>query len=378
MPELFPHVPASVTEILDFLTDVRSHPSGEVRDSLRDATQVLELGFSMSPAEARDAVARVRANPAGEWYVPVWPDVSWVDASVAAGAGSIGVSTDADYRAGGLAIVLKSYLECELVEVASASGGTLTLAGSPTIAASYDGPLLVAPVGTYLLLEGFRTSGEFSVIRGLASFRRVDNEDLGASSLATYLSSPVLDAGTVLSSPLDGAVARALEVIDSGFGTVALEAVEGYVRQRSVLSFADADPAARWARKRLLHYLRGRDRAFWLPSFRRDFTVSTAFSSTLLRAADVDYPDVPGLVGRSIEIDTGSSRIHRAISAAAVVGSELQLTLSTAPGTTVPVSARVSLMTLQRLDADRVQLDHEFIGGGFVSRCRVPTVEVPA
>lgn len=376
MPDVFPHIPATVREVLDFLTDVRSHPAGEVRDSLRDGMQRLVLGLVRQPAEAARIVARFRDNAAGEWHVPIWQDATFFSGNISAGAGSISVETDADYRAGGKAIIWASDLEWELVDVASASGGTLTLSG--TVAASYTGPLLVAPVGTFVSPEGISQARSYPVERFSVDFLRTDNDDLGASSLATHLSSPVLADGSVVVQELEGGVRQALDLIDSGFGAVAIETSETYVRQRSMVSFADSAVAARWSRRQLLHYLRGRDRAFWLPTFRRDFTVLVSFTGTLLRAAEKDWPDVAGLVGRSIEIDNGSSTIHRTITAASIVSNELRLTLNANASITVGTGSRVSLMTLQRLDADRVEIEHRFIGDGFLSTARVPTIEVAA
>lgn len=377
MPEVFPHVPRNVTEILDFLTDIRSHPAGEVRESLRDATQVLQLGFRLAPEEAMMAQARFRENTAGEWHVPIWSDASWIEAGVAAGASTLAAPEEADYRPGGLAIVLRSWTEWEVVQIASVGAGSLTLAGPP-VSKDYPGPVLVAPVGVFISPLGLQFAEDFATVDMELEFRRVDNIDLGASDLQAHLGYPVLADGAVIVAPLDGAITQALDVIDSGFGKVAIEEVQLYKRRRGLLSFADADRSKRWARKRFLHHLRGRDQAFWRPSFRRDFTIVEAFSGTLMRTEQAAWPDPSTLVGRSVQIDTDGTLIHRAISGASVNGAELEITLDSAPPITVPASARLSLMTLGRLDADRIEIEHQFTGRGFVSRCEVPTIEVPA
>lgn len=379
MAEFWPHAPAQIRETLSFYTDVRSHPAGEIRDSLRLATQRLLLSFRRDPAEGARAMHLFRSNAGGEWRVPLWHDATFHAGAIAAGATSLSVTTEADYQSGGLAVIWKSDTEWELVTVASASGGTLTIGGSPAeVLASYSAPVIVAPVGTFLAPGGMSQAREFALERFSIEFLRTDGTDLGNSTLPAYLSSPVVSEASVVVQPLDARIQQSLDLIDSQFGSYALETEETYVRLRSMLSFADSEVTARWARRRLLHYLRGRDRAFWLPSFRRDFTVVAAFSTTLLQAAEGEFPDVAGLVGRSIEIDTGAALIHRQISAAEVVSGVLRLTLNATPGVTVPTTARVSLMTLQRLDSDQVDIEHQFLGAGFLSQVRVPTIEVAA
>lgn len=373
MATAWPFIPAKVGETLAFKTDIRRCYAAEARDSLRDAVQSFELRHVMQELEAARARELVRANPLGPWSVPLWFDATEVGA-ISAGATVLAVETNADFRAGGKAMILDDYRAYELVDVISIGAGAITVSA---VAGDYVDASVV-PVQQCLAPSGIGFKQTPTHVEVSAAFTSLEPADLGASGY------PVLDGFEVVTDPpsaiqaLDGAVAQALEVIDSGFGAMQALETEGYVRPRFKLAFADHDAATRWARRQWLHATRGRDAAFFVPTWKRDLqlTAPAGAADLTISVADV-MPAAADYAGRYVQIDTGAGYLHRKITGASVAGDVATLSIA-APGVTVPASSVISFLELMRFDSDTFQIDHRRVAAGILSAFNAPTVGVPA
>lgn len=382
MPVVFPYMPTSLSETLSFLTDVRDTPSGEWRDSLRDAVQLLTYSFNQLP-ETTEAVRQlIDLKRFGTFYVPLWQFMTVVDAGVAAAATSISVNTDADYSSG-FAIVWKDDETFEVVTVTAAAGGALTLASG--VVATYTGRTLVAPLCVALVDEGATISRTYKRTSLQLTFRRTDNTDLADGWPYEFEGDdPVMSEASfvVIGGGLAGGFNQASDLVDSDFGAYSLEKVGDYSRARLTLNLIEDDTASRWAALGALHYLRGRDLSFFMPTFQRDFepVAVTNPANGFLSIKQVDDDTLEKLVGAVIRrVNYGFSslvRYHR-VTAAANQSGVTVLTLNAVNGLAWPLDTTVSLCPRVRLDADQITLSHTPNGDGqIVTSATIPAIEV--
>lgn len=382
MPTLFPHIPSRVTETLEFNTDVRRAFNGELRDSLKPATQRLICEYVFKDEEALRAEMLFRNQPAGEWYVPVWSEATRYVGTIASGAGSISsVEDDADYRAAGRAAIVETDQKAEVVTTASISGGTLTLTG--TTSQAYTGtqetPLMIAPVRTCYAPNGITIDMQFGITTIIIEFLVIEPLDIGESLFSTTLDSiEVVTDVSFVNSPLAGDLAQALELIDNGFGAYSLQTTEGYQRRRSTLALYEITYANRYALKKWLHYIRGKDRPFWLPTWKNDLTLNApvASGSNQLATSQIVTDTPSDFVDLGLYVTSVNGNFARTITNATNGASTMTLTLNTTHGISVPSSARLYLMHRVRFDTDRLELIHQNSRDGFVTSFSAPVIEV--
>ena len=187
-----------------------------------------------------------------------------------------------------------------------------------------------------------------------------------------YRGRDVLMHPSLVRQPLRETLAQAFEAVDSGLGLMVLEPLRDLVERGSVLGLKDNGPAACWSRRRWLHRLRGRARAFWLPSWGRELVLQAAGVSgddILIVAPTLD---LSGWIGRHILIDLPGGGMFREVTSAIYdpLGHQLEI----APlDRDVPVGTVGHLMTQVRLDTDRIELEHRIAG----TEASLTVLEVP-
>jgi len=266
LPSALPYAPSQIREILSFKTDVRRSPYGEHRDSLRPATQELRLTFRVLPAVSEVIQNLLRSNYADTWQVPLWQDHQQLSGTYSSSETYFDVSTNADYVADGSAIIWSGSSTYEIGAVSSVDASPEGITLSSGITGSYADPI-VAPVGLFYL-TGVRATRSYAFDDIEVSLRRIDNRDLANLSWDTVSGTPEVSGHGVVVSPLDAGVARVMDLIQNDFGGIASVAEESQAYYRSSVSFAASTRSERWALKQNLHWLRGRDQAFYLDSLR--------------------------------------------------------------------------------------------------------------
>lgn len=163
-----------------------------------------------------------------------------------------------------------------------------------------------------------------------------------------------------------------MEYVDNGFGPVVVEPIRDLFERRDTITLKAQDAANRWALRRWLWSLRGRQASFWLPTWGNELQLRAPMSAgaTLMRVAPIG--PVAQLIGRRIALEVGDALRFRTITAAIEDGLEHRLSLSSSPGTPMPLGTKVHLMTLVRADTDRVEISH----GVGASEVSLPIVEV--
>ncbi|MCG7520846.1 hypothetical protein [Ruegeria sp. Ofav3-42] len=377
MADLWPFVPqVNSSEVLAYKTDIRFDPEGEMRDSLGEMRQTLEYVFLLDDAGRARATELYRSNPLGEWLLPVWQECTLLDGAIPAAATAISVNTSADYRQSSLAVAHQSETVFSVLDVDQVNPGELVLSNpvGQDLSGSGGEPIAVAPVRTVLIRGGLRERRRY---KGLTEFSvTFEVQDaLGAPAVLypLYGGLQVMTDPSVSISPLGGGVAQAARYLDSGFGGLVAVDVRNFPESTSTVSFQDATPETRWKRKQWFSSVRGRDSAFWLPSWAEDLSlvqgVSAASNSITVRPV---MPNIQDYVGRHILIDDGEF-IFRKVTSVGTSGDNHRLFLS--PLGRDVLKAEISFMKKVRLDADRVEFRQ---ADGFITRMECPVREVPA
>ena len=146
------------------------------------------------------------------------------------------------------------------------------------------------------------------------------------------------------------------------------------IRECEAITLKAQDATERWALRRWLWSLRGRQASFWLPTWGRELQLRAAMTagSTLMRV--VPITDLAAYVGRAILLEMPSGLRFRTINTAVVDSADHRLTLSSSLGEPVAIGTKVHFLTLVRSDADRIEIRH----GAVASEVTLPVVEVLA
>ena len=381
-PPLWPFPAAQeVSEVLEWQTDVLQSEAGEQRIALRTRPrEIITLRHRLDALRMAQAAELARAGFAGEWHVPLWHMPLQAEAGLEQGATEIMIATGhADFRAGVLAGVAVDGSAAAPVAIATMQADRLILAEPlvlqlPVMTVG-AGRISVMPIRAGLLTAPVeiarRRQGDGVVT---ASFLLRDASDIAPLVLPSYLGRPVQTNPSLMRSPLTASLRSAVEYVDNGFGPVVIEPIRDVFERGESITLKAHGPAARWAQRRWLVSLRGRQASFWLPTWGRELQLRAAMTSgsTLMRVAPITT--LENYVGRRIMLEMPSALRFRSITAAIEDGLDHRLTISSNLGEPVPLGTKVHFLTAVRSDADRVEIQH----GAVVSEVTLPVVEVGA
>lgn len=364
--------PSGLSETWTFGTSVREGRVGEFRDAL-GLRETHQLDWAIeAPERLRMELAFRRGLAAGgEFYVPVWPAASWMADPVTAGQFELEVEGASEYRVGDLVALISSDMDFELQVLVGIDGSVLEFGASPGLGAR-PGPFLVAPVATCLCPDGLTFGINFAVQTARAEFIRIDPGVEGFNPFGTFEGVPVLEQAPALGGSLVGGVARQVDLLESGLGAIAGEETQLYSRSRQTMALLNAR-ADRYVPRGWVRFLRGRDRSFWMPSFLPEIPVVQSIGAVSFDTTN--FAGIEDLAGKVILIRDGLLSVVRRISGTTMAGSLRRISYPSV-GQALTPAAQVSLVQRVRVDTDEVQWQHEFIGGGLLSRADLPVREV--
>lgn len=379
-----------VPETLEWRTDVlESYGGAEQRVMVRQLPrQSFAYTYLLS---ARQEVSRalngLYGRVGGIFAVPVWWDARHLTADAALGATVILVDTTfADFRANGFVVLWRSSSDYEVVEVDTLTGSQLNLT-RPTDQAHPAATTYAIPVQRCLIADPTPTSRRTNGVTTIeATWTSQEQTDLAATDgeLTLYRGLPVLNDlnfidGDEISEPIESKAV----VIDNKTSHAAKSYRRRFPRIISAKGWEPETAAELWAVRKLLYALRGRQRSFWLPTFREDFvlTATVGPAATTLLVQPVDYErfiDTNEPLGDiAIYLNNGSVFFRELTNVEPGPGGTEQLSISSALGVTVNVAdvTRISFLVRSRLDADTVTITHDGLSR---ARIYVPTVGVQA
>ncbi len=381
LPETWPFHAKPVSETLEWLTEVLGGRTGEQRLALRNAPrQSFSYSVRLSSAEHARAVSFAKRRAGTVIGVPVWMEGVNLTVDLTAAEDSIALDTTAgDWRLDGGVVIWERSDKFAVARVASVSPGSLGLLGP--IGQDFHKPTIM-PLRPALVPEGFSVDRQATYSDVGAKFLVIDNRDLAglwASDYPQYQGLDVVTEKPVLVASVAENIIRSADYVDNGFGPIRVEALRNYADFGQTVSFLEKRPGGVWKRRLWLHLLRGKQKAFWLPSSNQDLalqaTIGAAATTVLVKS--VGHPS--SYLGRHVMmlLNNGTSLMRQITGAASSGGGNDSIVISASLGQTVTPAdiAMFCFISKVRLNADQVPIDHRLVDASVVN---VPVIEVPA
>jgi hypothetical protein len=380
-PQLWPFPAAeSVSEVLEWRTDVLQARAGEQRIALRSLPrEIVTFRHRCDALTMARAAELVRSGFASDWGVPLWHMAQQPMVDLTQGDLEIPLDTSAaDFQAAGFAAIALDGGEAALLEISTTEPDRLILAEpvvlqAPTMTVS-AGRVTVAPLRIGILaaaVEFARRRQNDGTVN--ATFLLRDAPDLAPLVLPSYLGYPVQTDPSLTRTPLAASLRRAVEYVDNGFGPVVVEPLREIFERGETITLKAQGTAKRWALRRWLWSLHGRQASFWLPTWGRELQLQVAMTSGSAQMRVAPVAGLTAYVGRKILLEMPGGPRFRTITAAVAEGAVHRLTISSNLGEPVVIGTKVHFMTHVRSDADRVEIEH----GAIASEVTLPVVEVP-
>lgn len=360
-------------ENLEFYTHILKTRSSEQRIAMREAPrQSFDLSFTKRDHEFTEIKIAAKEWVARLWGCPVWREQSTVSAAATATAINFD-TTSADYRDGGLVMLWETPDKAAAVEIDTVRVDGIDL----SLPLSDDWTnALVMPLRLARIKGGVDISRKGAGITNLsASFHVTDNVNLSESAYIQYLGYDVFTDEQVVQGGLSERISVPIQEFDNGSGPVVVETLQDFTDFSKSIGRLIADKAGLWTFRKWLHSRMGKQKAFWLPSWNKDFVVVADITAlaVLIAVQDVDaslYVSVPFDI--MLKTTDGNIQYRRVSNISRVDGIEY-LTIDSAVGAITTAEVDICcLMALCRLNADKIELNHDTH-----TKTTIPVIEVP-
>lgn len=375
LPRLWPFAASGeIIEVLEWNTNVLTSRAGEQRIALRTLPrEIVTLTHRVDALVLAKATELARAGFAGPCLLPMWhmaqrPTADLVQGSLEiylpTGLATFDVPSNGTTSFAAIAIDGGAVVQ---IEIAAIEADRLIL-GAP-LAGLLPAPLVKSTRVAVMPLRAAQIAAPIEVTRRrqndatiTATFLLQATSDLPAPDLPIYQGAIVQTNPSLTRAPLASTLKQTVEYIDNGFGPVTVEPLRDIFDRGEAITFKAKTPTERHDLRRWLFALRGRQTPFWLPTWGAELQLRTAMtaSTTLMRIAPI--ADLSAYAGRHIMIETSAGLKFRKINSAVLDGANHRLTLSSNLGVPLPLGARVHFLTLVRVDADRVEVQHQGVG----------------
>lgn len=369
-----------VLETLEWKTDILTSKLGvEQRRALRQLPRrTMEASYLHAGPERAAFDLFIAANGGKDCYVPLLPDGTPLARDVPAGSAFLPLRSTygREFNAGGLIVIRRDTFAYEMAEVDVVTPSGLYLV-SPTTA-PWKGGEKVFPVfrGHFTDQPDVTRHGPQASISNVR-FRQQGAAVLppsyvnplvysaAAAQMVSYNGVPILSLPPNEAGTFAQATDRLTDTFDPGFGPIAQV-------DRARLPFegrdyrwllANADQRSLF--RNVLYAMKGRRRAFWLPTFNDDLIPTEAISASNrgLRVRQFGFARMggPATERRTVLIVLRDGTvIPRLIVSAQDEGATELVVLDKPLGVNVPLGGirRISFMSLARQDQDAIEISH--------------------
>lgn len=362
----------SVVDSLQWRTELGGSRDGtESRRAKRSAPRRRYRFLAQSvEAQVQALDGRIVRGHAGDWYVPIWHDVTRTVFSLSAGATSITVEgiDEREFTADGYAVIISpDGTTFEQVAIAGLITGTNDgITASSGIANDYPAGSTVYPAHKGRLPEAIdigqitaavtETSVEFDLIEQPPS--------PSSHTLSTYNDGtgarPIWAEEPNWLSPVGRTYERLFSRTDAGVGAWRRDDLGGIEFFRQTRDHQFTTRSEMYALRQWLGYLSGRYREFWAPTWTADLTRTRGLTGTdnYLYVEPIDWSQYGSQIGRrDIFIKTSSGYIAAGINgAASESATEDRLTLDTTPTATAKKDIKkICWLQPVRLGSDQIE-----------------------
>lgn len=381
---------APVKETLAWLTDIIEALDGrEQRIALRkQPKQILEVTYLLDGNTRQRMMSALLDWMDNVFGLPLWHERLFLTSATSAGATNFPVrnADQGDFRVGGLAAIISNDYTYDVINIAAVTATQITSV-SPAVN-GYAAGVRIVPLRTAILrrsVTGARTHVTLEELR--LTFEVTDN-DTGAVTgsttpgfWSTYNSRVLFDDSNFIEGSMREEFTRKVYRIDNETGVVSQTSTWDRAKRVQEKGFVLRNRADIYTFRKLLTSLRGKQKAFWIPTFIEDMTVVAQLT---LGAAtmDIEAQDYVRFVRDRLPMKvfritfTDGTSLVRSVSSSATISSTVErLTLDTTWPATRAASevSRVQFYELVRLDTDEVTINYPRIG---LARCRVPLMRV--
>lgn len=371
-----PDVP--VTEELAWATDImKSRQGNEQRMALRDAPrQRIKYKYRFEDSDPDSSHIRnlLLANQAFLFSVPAWYEQQTITGTYLAGVDTITIpdTSWSDFRVGFAVLIQQPDGTSFDSQILAITATTLQFVSG--IPANIQEGALVVPLRVCNLLGSPAFNDYKETLQETSlTFETTINVDIGAldgsfttlNGIAVLNNENVMDSGTASSSQT---VEFAEMNPQPGDRFRKDREILADVTRRKGVDVYSLSELATW--RTFLHYLRGSWLAFYLPTFRRDLNLQSAYdlNSPVLVVDPVGATGLGNIEPRTklfMRLDDGREFLLEIFS---VVdnGTNETVTLDAAPqggSEVIPADqVRISWMPLVRIDGDVATITHQFVG----------------
>ena len=352
--------------------------SAEQRIRFRDTpVRMFDHQYAWTPREYERARAMFRDAHPGPFDLPDWGLAHRV--SVTAGASSIAFDNAYPMLDVGdaVAIIQDSEQYQELtISSANAFGINLSFPVSDSYSNAYLVPLVEADA-----VESLAATRTVQPIRSAqmewVTHGTDDLSDLG--SRPTHRSLPVVvDASCIGDSSMAQGLSKPFDSVDNGIARPYRDTLQEQFTQRLGVVWQVKERADQWALRRFLYWLRGAQKAFWLPDYNQGLTLRsnvTAGASTLT-IQGVGFSGGYGTGDLFLLETDGTVHTYQVTASEEDTDGNEILTLASAISTSVPAAdiAQFCLMFCVTMAGNRVEWQNRSVVG---PRVAAGVVEVP-
>lgn len=356
-----------VTERLEWSTNILQSESGvEQRSALYTTPRrYFKTDFILHQKE-RQLFNNMMSWGAKNWAIPLWPYIQIINRALVKGDSRIDcITKNMDFLENGLVMLWRDPFTYEILEITTIDNNGLDLR-RPLLSDWPQGtrlyPLRVAQFNKTPQLA--RKTDNLQTVN--IEFRLAETSPFEAIPPTTsYLNYPVFELRPEESEDLTNEYQRLLITLDNKMALPLVTDTSGF--SFLVLSYKwqalGREDRARF--KSLLYYLKGKQKAIWIPSHADDLTVVAriAPSEPLITITECGYSryavNDTDKQHIAIYLYSGEVFYRRIMNALQNDGTE-QLTIDSALGQLVEANQimRVCFMRLCRLNSDRVEIDH--------------------
>ena len=363
---------APLTEQLEFVTDIQTALDGtEVRIAARRTPrQSVIATYALDSDYDRARIENLMTSWQGRVFsLPIWTETTSFASSMSKEGKVIRVvsSEYADYRVGDQ-VYITDGTNSELNTVSLVTPTAMLLANDTTVA--YGLNARVMPVRDAIITDDISGARYRLGQQELQITWQIlePGSDLSDTSQWDTLDGLVVfnDCNVLRGETLTERYSIARNLLDPVQGTVSQRQVTPFNVRRSRKGFRAVGKQGVWKIRQLLHALRGRQKAVWLPSFCNDLSLTQdiAQDERTMVVTDVDFSRyVKGHPGRSLIRITHAGGTTYATVVGGYSNGDGTETLTLADTWAAPISAvdvsRIDIVEKVRLSSDVVKIQHQ-------------------